>query len=370
MSDTIHIRASAAPLAFLCPGSVRAGDVEIRERSEPADLGSAAHEALRPLAEVGAVDWGELPSVAAHWGVDEIELRVVVAGALKLWPHVAESFARAMTEVPFRHDAERWSLSGHVDLLANGEESARLADWKTGRKDHDYSHQMRAYGVLALLDDPRLQEVTVTILWTRDGEIENYTLRRADVKRWIHELEASVVDWDGTYHPGPHCRHCPRSHECSAANALARRDMASLLDTGLADALTVARLSPGEQVELFRKAAMAVAIGERVRAAIRTHVELHGEIATDATRLTLETEERREIDTLKAWPVLERAGFGDAEFAQTVAVRISRVESLVAKRAGFGKGASAVRALNGELDEAGAVRPKEVRKLVEKRRTT
>ena len=370
MSDKIHLRASDAPLAFLCPGSARAGDVELRERSDAAALGTAAHEALRPLAESGAVDWAELPDIAARWGVDDADLRIIVAGAIKLWPHVAESFSRAMTEVPFRHESEQWTLTGHVDLLANGDESARLADWKTGRKDRDYSHQMRAYGVLALLDDPELREVTVTILWTREAEIENYTLTRADVQRWISELEERVVGWDGTYRPGPHCRHCPRSHECSAANALERRDMAALLDTGLADSLAIAKLSPGEQVELFRKAALAVSVGERVRAAIKAHVEARGEIATEATRLTIDTEERRDIDTLKAWPVLERAGFGDTEFAQTVAVRISKVESLIAKRAGFGKGAAAIRALTSELDEAGAVQTKEVRKLVEKRRTT
>jgi hypothetical protein len=365
--DTIETRASDAPIAFLCGGSVRPATLAVRERNDAADLGSAVHEVLRNLAESGSVNWAETALVAARWGVPEDDLRMLAGAALKLWEQVGETFARAITEVPFRYEGRGWVLTGHADLLAEGDGVARLADWKSGRKDADYSQQMQAYGALALLDDPSLREVTVTILWIRDAAIENYTMTREKLHAWLARFEERVVRWDGTYRPGSHCHHCQRSHECAAGHALARRDAAALLDTGLADALTVAQLEPAQKVELFRRATLAMQLGERVRAAIRGHIELHGDVECGPVRLTIEREERREIDTLKAWPVLEKAGLGDAELAACVDVRISKAEKIIAKRAGFGKGAAAVREFDAELTRAGAVQTKEVRKLVEKR---
>ena len=355
------------PLAFLCPGSARAPSCAIEEHSGPANLGSAAHVALRSVAEGSGVPWDELPALAAQWGVDVEELRMLVATGAKLWATVADSFQGAISEVPFSAEVYPGvSLTGHADLLASDGTTARAGDWKTGRKDADYSHQLKAYAALALLDDPTLTEATATVLWVRANEIENYTMPRAELSEWLWELRTKVIEWKGAYSPGPHCGHCKRSHECAAANALVRRDMAAVLDEDASEAL--ATMEPDQIVSLHRKASHVVKYAERVRDAIKAHVEEHGDIVGENGRLTIEIEKQRTLSPLAAWPVLEAAGFADEDFAAVVDVRPSRVDKRVAEKAGRGKGAAAVRSIKAALEAGGAVGFKEVRTLELKRK--
>lgn len=370
LAALLSVRASGTPLAFRCPASIRPSGLPISESSEPADLGSATHEALRPLAEGGSVQWDDLPRIAGEWGVEIEDLRMLCAMGTKLWPEVAASFAGALTEVPLSHEVVPGTvLTGHLDLLAITGTVARAADWKTGRKDHDYSHQMRAYGTLVLLEDPSLTEVTVTILWLRDGTAENYTIDRPGALAWVRRLRAEVIAWDGTYHPSPkNCAHCPRSHECAAASALIRRDVSAFVEQGV-DA-SLATMAPGRKLALYRSAAMVEQYAKRVRAALRADVEEHGPIEGEDGTLAIVVEPQRELVPLAAWPVLEGAGFGDAEFTEVLDLSISKVEKLVATRAGKGKGAAAVRALRENLTSASALRTRNVQKLVDQRKNT
>lgn len=372
MTALSEFRASAMPRAFRCAGSVRVPLVPVAEDSEAGANGTAVHEVLRPLAEGGSVDWATVGDIAAKYGADLEEVRILSAMATKLWPAIADSFRGALTEVELSTDVgfdTGASLSGHVDLLTVTGTVARAGDWKTGRKDSDYSHQMRAYGALVLADDVALTEVTVTVIWIRDGEIENYTMSRSDAEKWFVELHDRVVDWDGVFHPGSHCMFCQRSHECEAANALVRRDVAAISDRAVV-ARAEAELSlmaPGEIIELNRKAELVEKYADRVRKAIKAHVIATGDIVANGVRLTIETEERRGLDALKAWPVLEGVGFADNDFAECMDLRVSRVEKRVATKAGRGNGASAVRDLAAKLEAAQAVEVTEVKKLREKR---
>lgn len=364
------LRASAAPLAFRCAGSIRRGDVVLNESHDAANAGTAAHDALRSLAETGHLDWDSIPEIAARHFADPDEVRLLAALGSKLWPSVAESFPRALTEVDLAVElAPGVTLTGHADLLAVTSNVARGGDWKTGRRDSDNSHQLRAYCVLVLADNPELEEVTFAALWVRDQEIENYTMRRAEAEAWIAELLRTVVDWDGVYRPGSHCKHCPRSHECPAANALIRRDIAALSDQELVERAEagLATMPDADIVELFRKADVVTRYADRVKDAIKARVLEHGDVVANGVRLTIDTEERRQLVPLKAWPVLESAGFEDPDFAACVDIRISKAEKVAAQKAGRGKGAAAVRALKEKLEAADAVEVKEVRKLVQKR---
>lgn len=364
------LRASSMPLAFLCGASVTDAALPINESNGAALLGTAAHEALRSLAERGAIDWDALPALAARYSVPVEDLRVLCALATKLWPELAPSFPEALTEVSLSCEVAPGAvLSGHLDLLSVAGEVARAGDWKTGRKDSDYGQQMRAYAALVLLDSLDLSEVTVTVIWVREGEIENYTMRRADLAPWLDQLRSEVVEWNGVYRPGTHCVYCPRSHECAAANAMVRRDVAAIADRDLLGRAEneLSSMPAGEIVALLRKADTVSRYAERVRQAIKAHVIANGDIVADGARITLDTETRRELDTAAAWPVLERAGFGDEEFAQVVELRVSKVEKVAAKRAGRGGGAAAVRELSAALSAAGAVEVREIQKLALKR---
>lgn len=364
------LRASSMPLGFICPAALQPSVLPIREEHDAADVGTVTHEAVRPLAEKGAVDWDGLPALCLERGVSLDEVRMLCALATKLWHQVKDSFSGARTEVELTTEiAPGVTLSGHVDLLSTARTVARAADWKSGRKDADYGDQMRAYGALVLLDNPWLTEVTVTVLWIREQEIENYTMTRHQALTWVDELLCSVVEWDGVYHTGKHCDHCPRNHECAAANALVRRDVAAIADKellGLAET-ALASMSGDEIVELHRKAETVAKYADRVHEAIKAHIVENGDIVGKGVRLSVVTETRRELNTLEAWPVLEKAGFQDEDFAKCINLRITQVEKCIAAKAGKGNGAAAMRDITEKLKSAGAVLTNERRKLAQKR---
>lgn len=367
----LTLRASAMPLVMACPGAAREPSVRVDPHSKPAGLGSAIHEALRPVVEDQGVPWDRLPDIAARWGVDVEELRPLTALGAKLWPLVADRFPMASTElalscgIPGPFD-DVGTLTGHIDLVSTTGRVAEIGDWKTGRLDGDHRAQVTAYAVLALMDDPTLSHARCSVLWLREAEIEEYTVTRQQAEAWLAEVRDRVIAWDGVYHPGTHCAHCPRSHECAAANAYQRRDVAIILDTDEAAALTT--MTPEQVVGLYKQASHVEKLAKRVRDAVKAHVEAAGgELATEAGRLVVQVEKRNTLDTMKAWPVLEAAGFGDEDLADCVSVSLSDASDVAAKKAGRGKGAPAVLALKSALAEAGAVKTTEIRKLVVKR---
>jgi hypothetical protein len=367
----LTLRASSAPIAFLCGASVQPSDLPINVLSEAADVGTAAHEALRSLAETGRLDWDAIPMIAKRHGVPEDDVRILCAQANKLWPQLADTFQGALTEVELSAViADGFTLTGHADLLTITGTVARGGDWKTGRKDSSHEQQLRAYCALVMLENPELTEVTFTAIWVRDSEIENYTMSRAGCLSWLAELMQSVVHWDGVYRTGPHCGHCPRNHECPAVLAHIRRDVAAIADRDLLGRVEceIEKMSAAEIVAVLQKADLVTKFAERTREAIKKHVIAHGDIVADGVRLTIATEQRRELDPLAAWPVLEQTGgFTDEDFAQVIDLKPSRVEKQVASKAPRGKGAAAVREIQSALEAAGAVGVKEVQKLTQKR---
>jgi len=200
-------------------------------------------------------------------------------------------------------------------------------------------------------------------------------MTRAGLFDWLARVEDEIVQWDGTYRPGAHCQYCPRSHECVAANALARRDMAVLLDQDLPgrleDAETIrelARSQPQQVVALLEIARRAEKQAGRVIAAIKSEVERDGPVVGDEKRLELQTTEKRHLNVLQAFPVLQQeAGFQDEDLAEVISISLSKAETLVAKRAGKGNGAKAVRELGDKLAKAGAIETSTSASLVVRR---
>lgn len=368
MSKLIQIRCSSLPLAFRCAGSVRPASVVVNSSNRAASAGTAVHELVASLPSTNRLDWEAIPRVSSKHGADPDEVRVLCALALKLWNRVSGSFLGGMTEVELRHDLPGVSLIGHADIITVTQRSLRLADWKSGRKDSDYSQQFKGYLALALLASDA-DEGTVTGLWIRDADIENYTMTRRDAELWLEEFLGTVSQWDGVYRPGTHCEYCPRSHECEAHNALVRRDVAAIADKSIVVRAEseLLEMTAEEIVAIVQKAAMVENYAARVRSAVRSHVEKHGDIVANGIRLTLNTETRRELDPLVAWPILEKLGFGDEDFARVLELKVSRVEDVIRERAKKGEKKRAVEQLGALLKAAGAVKVNSTKKLKEKR---
>ena len=377
MTAPLVLRCSKLPIAFLCPGSVRPDELLIDEVNDEATLGTAAHDGLATLVETGEVNWPEVPELATRYGVSESGLRLLLGNGAKIWAEVHERFPNARTEVELAYHADDFVLTGHADILGRsggvdllGRRSANTAhvgDWKGGRLDTAYREQLLGYCALAMLADVTLESATAEVLWLRELEWEHHSLTCAQLPAWLERLRSEVVQWDGIYRPGKHCPHCVRSATCPAANALARRDVAAIANLDADVAAQLETLAPEEKIDLLEMADHVAKIAKSVRATMRTHVLEHGDVSDGKRRLTVVQDEERKLDVLAAFPILEDAGFGDDDWVRVLTISIAESERIVAKRAGRGKGAKAVRELRAQLAEASAIETVTTPKLVTRR---
>lgn len=378
----LRLRCSALPLAFTCPGSVRA-QLKVDETSDHAELGTAAHAALAILVETGRVDWAALPALAKRHGVDETDLRVLVAQGRKLWLSempdsggegslVRDCYPDAVTEVELEHEDAAWILTGHADILGADATTIRVADWKGGRVDKSFREQLIGYAALALIRDPGAQYATADVLWVRDQDVERYSLSHRELDDWRRRIDTEIVGWDGTYRAGPHCYHCPRGHECPARHARLKADLAIVADRQLVgeveDADTLSTWTAEAKIDLLEKARVASKLIERVLGAIREDVVSNGgEVSDGKRRLTLVTEQRRSLDPIKAIPLLQDAGFTDEELASVIEMSAAKAENVVSERAPKRGAAAARRELAEKLDAADAIIWREQTKMVQRR---
>jgi hypothetical protein len=415
-----YIRCSSLPAAFSCPGSIQTPALRINPDSEPANEGNAGHAVMHIIAErdLTSLDEVNLTEIARAYKVDADELRHAAWNGIAVWRQIRESFPGARGEVDFASvlvpdllgmsaegrscatcfhppeahiynegacrpgftcaaACERFvpaasartttivedgvTLTGHADLLARDGARANGADWKFGRVDKDYSHQVRGYMALTLLMYPEIEHVAWTIVWMRERETESYTMDRAQgLPDFLDRFTRDVVGWDGTYRPGPKsCAWCPRAHECPALEAMARRDVALLTDGDLAAKMErgLVELPDETVVDLYRRAKYITNACDSLKEAIRARVEHAGGALDggDGTELRFISTNSRVIDPLAAWPVME-ARLGPEDIAAVVKVPASRLDDVIATKAGRGNGASAKRELAAALEAAGAIR--------------
>lgn len=372
MSDVIHVRCSSLPLAFKCPASTRPGRVPVNETHKAADTGTAGHEGHATMVRTGQVDWEAVPGLAKKHEVEEAELRVLLALGAQLWEKLRDSFPNASAEVPLKKQIGRVLLTGHPDVMAASGTVLRILDWKDGRLDKDYREQLLGYCALGLLTTGA-ESAESGIAWVRDGEFEAHSMDREALWIWMQRIEDEIVQWNGTYRPGAHCHYCPRSHECPAANALARRDFAIVADRDLPgrieDGPTLREMiqrEPEKIVALLERADLAAKVAERVRAAIKEEVIRAGDIVGGGKRLTLQRKERRHLNVLQAFPILQEK-LEDPEMAEVIDISLPKASELIGKKAGKGNGARAKRELEAELVHAGAIETSTTTSLVVRR---
>lgn len=369
MEDIDNLRGSAAPMAMACPGSVREPEIEIDREHEAGPVGTAAHAVFDSIVELGG--YPDIAAYAKKYGVNEPELGQMAKFARIAWDQLRAEFPAAETEVALATQlTDRVTLTGHLDLLSRmpKQRRAALADLKSGRLDKDYSAQVFSYCVLVFDNDPDIDEIDASIIWLRDSQIERYRMNRSEAEAWKQTLIKRVVQWDGVYHPGDHCAHCKRSHECAALVAMARRDLEVFGDPAMADRFDLGAdglddLPDATLVALKRKTKSLVALLDSFDSVLRATVKRRGEVdGGDGWVLRFVDIDQREIDALAAWPALQ-SRLSDEEIAAGVSLSIGRLEDVIAKKAGKGKGAAAKRDLAADLEKAGAVSTRLVSQL-------
>lgn len=368
------LRCSSLPIAFLCPGSVRAADVLIDPHHDEAALGTSAHEAMRSVVAGRDVD---VDALATAHQVSAKDLGLLVWYGRKAWESMRAEFAgpcEPVTELELHHNVRLDAvvmLTGHIDIAQSLDVGVvAAADWKSGRKDADYYHQAAGYAALLMIDDIDIREVRFSVVWLREQEVQRWTFTRERINEWVLELGEKVINWDGVYHPGVHCSGCRRNHACPAVTAMVRRDVEFFAVTGNGYNSICLATADGEQLaDLDRRQKTVAAFAKSLHEAIKAEVKARGGSVDCGNGGKLELVEEnagREIDTIKAWPVLS-SQFSATEMAGFVSISATSLDEATVKQVPKGQGAKARRELRAKLDEAGAVTQRTVTKLKERK---
>lgn len=100
-------------------------------------------------------------------------------------------------------------------VLLYGDDTAEVADHKTGKKYGSSEEQMELYGVSLMSARKSLKEVRVRLLYVDVGEQVYATVSRKDVpalrKQWEKRASPLLRDEIFAPKPGPHCRWCSYS---------------------------------------------------------------------------------------------------------------------------------------------------------------
>lgn len=358
----ISLRPSNADRAWLCPASLHPAEdeplIEVVGEGGPANIGSAAHEAMACIVEDKPFD---LDVICAKYHVEKDEVSFLVWAADKYAKMIREQFdVEAWTaekpmscHTPFR-------MSGTADMigLTLDRKTVINADLKTGRADTSYEHQMRAYAYMALNEYKTAESVVSLILWARDLEVQKWEWTREDLENWIAKMQTRVWDWDGVnYAVGSHCTYCRRHASCEAR---------------------IAEMKSVQALMALHKDPPPVLVGDDLRRAWRATIDIpklfeawrdrqkERVIATgsidlgDGTELAVvERNSAPLIDTEKAVKVLQ-AGFkfSDSDFFAVCDVKIGGVKDQVAKNAARGEKGKARKEVVEALTKEGALEPR------------
>ena len=359
------IRCSSLPLAFLCPGSVHGEGPLVDMTNDASDDGTAVHAGIESVVRGMYPEAAHELMLAEHPSCNRGEVTPLFWAGVKMWREISKWMPNAVDELALQEG----HLSGHMDIATQMDANGVVLDWKSGRKDHDYHHQGFGYAWLAMQDTGELTSATVHFAWLRTQELESYTVSRERAEAWYVELTAKVINWDGKYHAGKHCTFCPRRTSCPAVTALVRQDVAMFADGRTFELSTC---TGPELCDHFRKIKMLQHLLDAAERNARMEIGHRGEVLDGAGSVIhyVPTKGNREINPLRAWPVLTDR-FTDDEIATVVDIGVGKLEDAAKAKAiktlGKGKGAAAVRELNEALEKADALSREPGQRLVDER---
>jgi Protein of unknown function (DUF2800) len=225
--NALKIRSSSLPMALRCPASTMPPEIRVEGDRAAADLGTAAHDiALRRIQG----EYVEVADVAASLRVDPDDLATIVGLAHKCWLAIRDYFPSPQCEVSMcLISPSGLELTGHADLISVVDGEARVADYKTGRVDSDYTQQLCSYGYLALQMHPECDTAFVMVVWVREQRTESARYTRQQLDDWFAQTETTLSDVD-LFSPGPHCGYCRRKLECPAFDLMLRKSIELLAD--------------------------------------------------------------------------------------------------------------------------------------------
>lgn len=119
-------------------------------------------------------------------------------------------------------DKDAW-LRSILDVLVVRGSEAVVMDWKTGKRRPDFT-QLQLFALQVFKHFPEVQEVTSTLVWLKDMQMDAEVYRRSDTNSmWaslmgrISRIHESLEHDNWPPRPSGLCRFCPAKHMCDYA---------------------------------------------------------------------------------------------------------------------------------------------------------
>ncbi len=289
----LPIRISQFPTLEKCwPSAILAAQMP-GSSSTAADAGTQFHK------DIAAHIRGESPDIAAM----DADRKYLYFAGLSILDEIAQYIGAAKPNVE-RTVYFLGDVSGHPDLdwtvSADDAGLCYALDWKSGRKDGNYSAQIKGY--LAAIATPTDYEPGLLrqtryfgiIAWVRERTWECYEFNERLMLEWSERMKDQIVKARtetpkiADYTTGDHCSTCRAAAICPAwKTALSAMNWTSKID--LAD-YNDARL-----IELRRVRTIAKRFIDWFDEALNIQVAARGKLADETVEFTMEPSERVSI---------------------------------------------------------------------------
>jgi hypothetical protein len=193
------------------------------------NLGTDIHAAIQHTVETGEINFHR---IEARYDEPEVErAKALWAAGLKLVTQARSDMKNPQFEVKVEFETEKYSLTGHVDILDTSPTAAYVVDFKTGRTRDDHYHQMAGYAVGAWTKMGRPEQYTVHVAYAyldaSPPEITTIDFDVPSMKAWMKELD-SLED---RYTVNRRCVYCPLNDTCKTFRTYLKGSMQLLADT-------------------------------------------------------------------------------------------------------------------------------------------
>ena len=358
---TLTTRPSSADLAWNCAASLDSTPEEVRINlsHEVTEAGSAFHEWAEGI-EKPRDEQADIGELTARYAVSRQDVEILAAYARRVWfADLQQWLGGGETEVRLAAQGSLLHVAGRVDRLKIVSETlGRILDWKTGYIERSHEHAMRMYAWLMCQTYPKLETVSVWIVYVRLQFFEVVTYTRDELDRWFASFRQRLRDGAGVYSPGEHCGFCPRRLSCPGHREYMNSSLAVLDDAPIvwnehADAL--ATVGP----ELAARRSHVKYIEARCKEfndALKAFVTKNGGSipAGDGKVLRLVPTVRRHLRTDIALPILQDE-LSERGLNQAVTLKVGKALDAYADEDEKGNKAAAVRELTEVLEKSGAL---------------
>lgn len=349
-------RCSGLPALWACPSSWSEVPGDYVAESVPAGiLGTVVHAGCAALVRTGDIDEGLL-AMAEHpqFGeVDPDEAASLLEPAFAAWQEIGPALPEPTTETAYQMNN---SLSGHIDV--DSLPGFALADWKSGWRDLDHTHQMAGYAALRFNAQPKAEKITTYVIWLRFQAIDKRVWTRDEIEAWWAEYNTRVAEIGNVYRPGEVCSYCPNRPTCE--DYAQWQGGNALVLTGSRSALVRANIPA-----MYPRLVMLEKACKEVRAWIREQVKLKQVPLDGGYALRAIPGKREEIDAEKAWPWLEST-LSREELSRVVTIRKTELKGILSARAEKGEKAAAWNGSLAGLRAINALKTREIEPSVRK----